>query len=40
MHTAYIRPGGVAYDTYRFIERYYDFLLPFSESLPNRRIAQ
>jgi NADH:ubiquinone oxidoreductase subunit D len=33
MHTAYIRPGGVAYDAYRIIKRYYNFLLPFSKKL-------
>ena len=33
MHAAYIRPGGVAYDTYRPIKRYNDFLLPFSRKL-------
>jgi hypothetical protein len=33
MHTAYIRPGGVAFDAYRFIKRYYDFLLPFARKL-------
>ena len=27
MHTAYIRPGGVAYDASRFIKWYYEFLL-------------
>lgn len=33
MHTAYIRPGGVSFDTYRIIKRYYDFLEPFSKKL-------
>lgn len=33
MHTAYVRPGGVAFDTKRFFKRSHDFLLPFSRKI-------
>ena len=33
MHASYIRPGGVSYDAYGPIKRYYDFLQPFSTGL-------
>ena len=38
MHTAYIRPGGVAYDASRFIKWDYEFLTHSQTNLMNGRI--